>query len=380
MKTLAFLLSLIAAVALAQDTPTHEDETRSGAWHFAVAIVGNIEKNDTADFPGVRGWLKDFHTVQEKVGDGDKAKPFPAVDSDALVTRNANWWAAYYEIAPGDPALLALHSLLLLAGGEPQRAQQLAAISTQRPGIPKLYRQALSTVLNESFKAMERSRAITNAGVQLHDEGDYDGAIKKYDEALVRNPANGWTHYERGFSIRIRALVKAGKPVPKNGQFTINDPDPEMPEEKEIAAAFKLARQHDPFQVNAYQGKDKKVIDAILPVREKLVPAWQLITSDLSKLQGDDTILQLAEGCDKAGIPDYALVARQIVIARRKRYAPEDHPILSANLRELAPGPAIERTIKQLAGEFMKGMMLVEPDGDSGPLCAPAPDPSAKEN
>lgn len=332
MKLPAVRLCLIAAVAPADDTPTPEDAARAGAWTVAAALVGQMEKNDTTDFPGVRGWLKDFHAVLDKAGDGAASRPFRAVDSDALVTRNANWWAAYYEIAPGDPALLALHSLLLLAGGEAQRAQQLAAIGMQRPGIPKLHRQALEMVLHESHKALSRSQRMTNAGVRLHDAGDFDGAIRKYDEALALIPANGWTHYERGFSIRMRAYVKAGKPIPKNGQVKINDSEAmDLPEEKDIAAAFALARRHDPFQFMAYQGGDKNVIAAVVPVHEKLRPAWEQITGDAAKLQGDETILRLAEGCHEAGIADYALVARQIIVARRKRYAPEDHPILKAS-------------------------------------------------
>ena len=373
MKTTALFLTLIAATALAQDKPTPESEARAGAWHVAVALVGQIGKNNTADYPGLRAWLKEFEAAQGKAGNGDDTKPFRAIDSDALVTRNANWWAAYYEIAPGDPMVLALHSVILLAGGEPQRAQQLAALSMQRPGIPDLYRKVLGMAVQESQKALARSHEATNAGVRLHDAGDFDGAIRKYDEALALNPANGWTHYERGFSIRMRAYKKAGKPLPENGKVIINDTEPNLPEEKDVAAAFALARRHDPLQFTAYQGSDKNVIAAVIPLHEKVAPAWGKITGDASVLQDDRTILELAEGCHEAGLPELALVARQIVVARRKRYAPGDHPILSANLRELAKGAPIERTIKRLAGETMKGLMLVKPEGDAGPLQAPPP-------
>ena len=97
MKLPAVLLCLAAALAPAQDTQTPEGAARAGAWKAAVAFVSQIEKNDTGDFPGLRGWLKDFHAVLDKVGDGDAAGPFRTVDSDALVTRNANWWAACQE-------------------------------------------------------------------------------------------------------------------------------------------------------------------------------------------------------------------------------------------------------------------------------------------
>ena len=371
MRIRALLPVLFAAVASAQEKPTPEDETRAGAWHIAVAIVSQIEKTDTKDFPGLRSWLKDFHAVHAKRGEGEATKAFRPVDSDALVTRNPNWWAAFYEIAPGDPAVLSLHGLLLLAGGEPQRAQQLAAIGIQRPGIPDLHRQALRMVMNESQKAMARANETTHTGVRLHDARDYDGAIKKYDEALALNPSNGWTHYERGFSIRIRAYVKAGRPVPENGQFIINGNDADLPEEKDVAADFAQARLHDPFQFNAYQGSDKKVIASILPLHEKIRPVWEQVMQDATKPLDDGTLLKLAEGCHEVGIHDYALVTRQILIARRKRYAPEDHPIISEHLRALAAGPVVERTIKQLAGEKMRGLMFVPPEGDAGLLLAP---------
>lgn len=358
------LARLIGVIVLGISATLHADPeaVRVDAWKVAQAIVEKMGDTAGGDFPGLNVWRREFKEAGE----------IPlAVDVDKLVTNNTHWWVAYYEVAPGDPALMLLHCELLLAGGEAQRAQQLAAIYLQRPGIPQLYREGLRSAIGECAKAQAPAHALTREGIALHDQGDYDGAIAKYDAALKAWPASGWTAYERGFSLRTRALTKAGKPLPKNGSIMLNDTDSaELPERPEIDAAFALARQHDPLQMAAYQG-DGAMKVPLLAMIEKVLPAWQKIQLDVTKPLEEKLFAQMAEGLVEAGTHEYALAARQVVIARRRKYAPEDHPILSKELRALAPSAAIERTVSLLAGRTMPGRVFVPPEKGYEMLSAP---------
>ena len=51
-----------------------------------------------------------------------------------------------------------------------------------------------------SVEATPEQTILTQEGVQLHDNGDYDGAIKKYESVLSINPDNILAIYEMGFS------------------------------------------------------------------------------------------------------------------------------------------------------------------------------------
>src|SRR2546425_438669 len=77
---------------------------------------------------------------------------WPALDVDALVSRNPNFWRAYFEIAPGDPGLMLLHAGLLLSAGEATRASYLLVVAGQRPGVPKEIQQGFQIILAHAQK------------------------------------------------------------------------------------------------------------------------------------------------------------------------------------------------------------------------------------
>ncbi len=52
-----------------------------------------------------------------------------------------------------------------------------------------------------SFAQDDPLKALLNEGVALHDKGDYDGAIKKYDEIIKRDKNYGAAYYEKSFSL-----------------------------------------------------------------------------------------------------------------------------------------------------------------------------------
>src|SRR5579883_2552972 len=103
----------------------------------------------------------------------------------------------------------------------------------------------------------KKSNALVEQGIKLHDQGDYAGALKKYDEALALWPANGFAHYERGTTLYAQELVAAGEKVPPPGTVLVNSG---RKPSAAVAAAFARARRHDPLQRYAYQGDDPEVL------------------------------------------------------------------------------------------------------------------------
>ena len=50
----------------------------------------------------------------------------------------------------------------------------------------------------------DSQKQLMKEGIALHDRGDYDGAIAKYEELLRENPENDTALYELGFSYRMK--------------------------------------------------------------------------------------------------------------------------------------------------------------------------------
>lgn len=72
------------------------------------------------------------------------------------------------------------------------------AAAQQKLPDPKLT-PALST---------DRQAALIREGVSLHDKGDFDGAIRKYEEALAENPSNTHALYELGYAYSAKKDYK----------------------------------------------------------------------------------------------------------------------------------------------------------------------------
>jgi tetratricopeptide (TPR) repeat protein len=50
----------------------------------------------------------------------------------------------------------------------------------------------------------EKEKLLIKEGVALHDRGDYDGAIAKYEEVLKDNPNNVLALYEQSYSYSMK--------------------------------------------------------------------------------------------------------------------------------------------------------------------------------
>jgi len=59
-----------------------------------------------------------------------------------------------------------------------------------------------------SAQRNEQVKKLVKDGIELHDKGDYDGAIKKYDAALAIDPNDIYANYEKAYSCNLAKRYK----------------------------------------------------------------------------------------------------------------------------------------------------------------------------
>jgi hypothetical protein len=346
-------------------TPPSYEEGRHAAWILTNELIPIIEKGDARQWPGTHAWLKDLREQTKGIGKDTPLAKWPKVEIGMLVDRNPNFWRMYYEIAPGDPTLTLIHAGLLLSQGEAKRAAYILELGKHRPGIPKESRQVFQAVQATAMAMLNATNLMTEEGTRLFDRGDYDGAVKKYREALKLCPQNGWTSYELGYTLRTQAAIARGEPLEKPGTVKINGKLHDLPD---VTAAFAESRRHDPLQFNAYQGSDPEVIRGCVAIVTKITPAWKALREEaIAKDAEYRALKELSEGLLDAGVCDLAILARQLMVARRNGYGPSDYPIIAAGLRKLAPGNQIEEILARLRGkEPLAFRNLTRQDNEEG--------------
>lgn len=353
------------AVLRAGEAPGASDPLASArrlGWQMATIVVERLEAGDQSGFPGIEAWVKDFERQTKGIGLEVAPEKWPSLDVDGLTVNNGHFWRAYYEIAPGDPGLALLHAGLLLASGEASRAVHVVEFYRLRPGVPGVVDDMFKRLAAASNAAGSRSNTAVQAGIKLYDRGDYEGALTKYREALDIWPQNGWAYYELGFTLRTQQLIAAGEKLMPMGAARTTTKVAFSPE---VETAFAKSRHHTPFQYMAYQGHDQEVIQGFLALGKKVVPAMKTLRRDGNAAEKDRALEQLAEGCQEAGAHELALVARQILVARRGRYDPADHPFIANSLRKLASGAQTEAVLKRLAGGRIAFRQLVATEPES---------------
>jgi hypothetical protein len=344
----------------AEPIPPEIQEARSIGWQAARLVADKLWQSDRKVFPGIAAWLPDFRQTAARIGLEGSPDRFSPVRIDTLVTKNPRFWAAFYETAPGDPLLLIGYAGMLLSAGEGQRASYMLVAARQRPGIPEAIRKAMETLLHHGQRMGKPSNHLVKEAIGLHDQGRYEAALDKYRAALALWPQNGWAHYEIGLTLVSRfELASVGEVTPPDSAVVAVNTGRKNP--PEVAAAFAAARRHDPLQVAAYQGSDPDVIRGFLALGKKGKPAWNRLAQTAEPVVEDRWIHQAADAFQEAGIHDLALVLRQVLVARRGSYRPEDHPFIAASLRKLAPGRETEAVLKRLAGGRLAVRQLVEP-------------------
>jgi hypothetical protein len=169
-----------------------------------------------------------------------------------------------------------------------------------------------------------------------------------------------WAHYETGLSLYDQQLIAAGEKPPAPETIIVNGGGPKH--SPAVKAEYAKARKHDPFQLKAYQGDDREVINGFLALLRKGMPVWKKIARNDGGTVEDEELAQLASACQEANNHELAITARQILVARRGRYDAADHPFITTSLRKLAPGDQIEQVLARLSGTKLNLRELVAPE------------------
>lgn len=332
------VLSLCAFSRVHALTDTHEmAQARVMGVTMVQLMQGNLQTRSETSFPGIRDWmLKEGKTFNE-LGKDKVDDSWRKFDSRKLVQHNANFWQMYYEVVPGDPGLAMLHASVLLAAGDADRAQTVLRLTLHRGDLDEETQKLMISIMRQCGAFMRPSHQLVDAGVQLHDKGDFEGALKQYDAALSLWPLNGWAAYERGTTLRIR----------------------DKEDTDEVVKTFAQSREIMPFQFHAWQGNTKDI-----PGMEKMMiempQLWEPSLKDIRYVMKPEDLMKMSEILQLAEVDDLALVVRQICVVRRGRYAPEDHPFISKSLRRLAPGVQAEVTLAKLSGAGLETTQIYQ--------------------
>lgn len=334
-RVLALVALLGAAPAMAQE-PVQAPKTvpeallamRKDGRDLVEALATTQFKVDAAQYPGTTAWVADLQVVRASF----EGKPPEAwvVDVDALTVANPDFWAMIYETYPDDAMLMGMIAALRLMAGEAYRAAHLTILGERSPGRPAMVR-GVHQRLNWWIQALFRlSQERIQAGIRLHDAGDFDGAIAAYRAHLAEWPQDGWAHYELGQSLMIQTpgdLVKPDAP---------------------LAAEYALARRYHPLQVIAWQGMTPGIVEQAIIVRGEVDPGWtKLCAGQLEPA----ALATLSEALQKVGVHDLALFVRQLRVAVNVGYEASDREFIAKGLRALVPGEVTEATIARLMGE-----------------------------
>lgn len=332
------VLSLCLFSRVHAETDTKEmAEARVMGVTVVQLMQGNLQSRSETSFPGIHDWmLKEGKSFNEL----DKDKPddsWRKLDSRKLAQHNANFWQMYYEVVPGDPGLAMLHAGVLLAAGDADRAQTVLRLTLHRGDLEEDTQKIIISIMQHCGAFMRPSHQMVNAGVQLHDKGDFAGALKQYDAALSLWPLNGWAAYERGTTLRIR----------------------DMDDTEQVVKAFAQSREFQPFQFAAWQGT-KKDIPGMEEMLIEMRELWEPSLKNINYVMKEEDLMKMSEILQLAEVDDLALVVRQICVVRRGRYAPEDHPFISKSLRRLAPGVQAEVTLAKLSGAGLQTTQIFQ--------------------
>src|SRR3954463_3386840 len=136
------LLSLVWMIAIAHSACAAEPSaaaTPDGAEPMNEALktgataaqlfLSYLKPYATTEFPGTLAWMSGAGAAIAALDKDHPTESWRSLNPDSLITHNAAWWEAYYEVAPGDPGLALLHGSTLLCAGDAQRAMQVLRIA-----------------------------------------------------------------------------------------------------------------------------------------------------------------------------------------------------------------------------------------------------------
>jgi hypothetical protein len=180
---------------------------------------------------------------------------------------------------------------------------------------------------------------------KLHDEGNPAAAAARLRTLLALWPANALAHYELALAAAARQYADAGRKPPPRSRLGIHT---DLPPSAEVLAEHARARAHDPLLIRAYQGNETPGGDVLLVLGKTVRPLWDIVARDTQAETRDETLWQLADALQDAGIAELSLAAGQVLIGREGGYDDADRKFVAHNLRSLAPA-AVDPVLKRLA-------------------------------
>ena len=329
------LLTLISQMSIAQGPAAWDRETaqkeidgmRRYAWALASSTADGLKKMPADEFPAVHAFLRDFDEARKLIDPNKAPSDWKSIDIEALAIRNPNYWAAVYELEPADPLMMWFHSALHAVNGEisPALYSQLLAVRSPTD-IPK----EMSRLIVSSSRLLALGDKAVQVGVSLHDQEKYDEAEKIFREVLSVIPSHSLALYELGNTLRKKDRSKAGAAAAQT--------------------QFDMAKQVDPFRVEAYQGSfGIKEMKQFAALRSQAKPAWDKLMQTPPNRSSLQQLERLSSQLQNAGLYELALLVRQVVVARREAsYNEDDVQFIMASLKALMPQEDFEDMLKGL--------------------------------
>jgi len=289
---------------------------RQLGWKEVEDLLPLLQAQADADFPGIASFVADLR----QLADAKKTPAgVPPIDAARLIDHNPHFWAAYYEIAPGDPLMAMLHIGLLLAAGEMVRADEVATLEINFGRMELDYRKELVRLDAHAQLVLQGSRGDTGDRARLRGEKAYAAIARRAQAALAVWPDNPEALADLAWALQ--AMSGGGPPAA----------------DSPAGRAVGTLRAADPFLP----------IDPVLagpePAALQTARRWWLLI-DRERAIGDDRILeQFSTAAQTAGIDELALVARSLLSGWSGESVPPDENFARTGLQRLVgPGAAAE--------------------------------------
>lgn len=117
-----------------------------------------------------------------------------------LTDDNPSYWRAMAEMSIGNQLIPFTKACLHVANGEFDKANRLLTVIelfSDEKSLPAVYQKELMTKLD--LFSRDLSKEIEK-GIEMHDKGKYDDAVKHYKKLLKIVPNSAWLNYELYFS------------------------------------------------------------------------------------------------------------------------------------------------------------------------------------
>lgn len=113
-----------------------------------------------------------------------------------LIEDNDNFWRAMMEMVPGDQGVLLAELCMRIMNGEIDKARRLlmlVEVFSEEDTVSSYYARELRWRMGSLYEGIA---AQVEAGIKLHDAGNYAAAKKHYHELQKAIPGSAWLAYE----------------------------------------------------------------------------------------------------------------------------------------------------------------------------------------